>query len=54
MERKPIIAGITQGDINGIGYEIIIKALADSSDHRSLRACCLRLAQGGGIPSQGA
>lgn len=31
MERKPIIAGITQGDINGIGYEIIIKALADSS-----------------------
>ena len=31
MERKPIIAGITQGDINGIGYEIIIKALTDSS-----------------------
>jgi 4-hydroxythreonine-4-phosphate dehydrogenase len=31
MERKPIIAGITQGDINGIGYEIIIKALSDSS-----------------------
>ena len=31
MEKKPIIAGITQGDINGIGYEIIIKALADSS-----------------------
>lgn len=31
MELKPIIAGITQGDINGIGYEIIIKALADSS-----------------------
>lgn len=31
MERKPIIAGITQGDINGIGYEIIMKALADSS-----------------------
>lgn len=31
MEKKPIIAGITQGDINGIGYEIIIKALTDSS-----------------------
>lgn len=29
MERKPIIAGITQGDINGIGYEVIIKALSD-------------------------
>ena len=29
MERKPIIAGISQGDINGIGYEVIIKALSD-------------------------
>jgi 4-hydroxythreonine-4-phosphate dehydrogenase len=29
MERKTIIAGITQGDINGIGYEVIIKALMD-------------------------
>ena len=28
-ERKPIV-GITQGDGNGIGYEVIIKALADS------------------------
>ena len=27
--RKPII-GITHGDVNGIGYEIIIKALADA------------------------
>jgi len=31
MERNPIIAGISQGDINGVGYEIIMKALADSS-----------------------
>lgn len=31
MEKKPIVAGITQGDINGIGYEIIMKALTDSS-----------------------
>lgn len=29
MDRKTIVAGITQGDINGIGYEIIIKALSD-------------------------
>ncbi len=29
MERKTIIAGISQGDINGIGYEVIIKALTD-------------------------
>lgn len=30
MERKDIIAGISQGDINGIGYEVIIKALMDN------------------------
>jgi 4-hydroxythreonine-4-phosphate dehydrogenase len=29
MEKKSIIAGISQGDINGIGYEVIIKALLD-------------------------
>ena len=27
--NKQIIVGITQGDGNGIGYEVIIKALAD-------------------------
>lgn len=31
METKGIIAGITQGDINGIGYEVIIKALMDNN-----------------------
>ena len=31
MERKPIIAGISHGDINGIGYEVIIKALMEST-----------------------
>ncbi len=29
MEVKPIIAGISHGDINGIGYEVIIKTLMD-------------------------
>ena len=29
MEKKGIIAGISHGDINGIGYEVIIKALTD-------------------------
>ena len=29
MNQK-IILGITQGDPNGIGYEVIIKALADA------------------------
>jgi 4-hydroxythreonine-4-phosphate dehydrogenase len=30
MAEKPIVAGITQGDINGIGYEVIIKTLMDA------------------------
>jgi len=29
METKTIIAGISHGDINGVGYEVIIKALID-------------------------
>jgi 4-hydroxythreonine-4-phosphate dehydrogenase len=29
METEKIIIGITHGDINGIGYEIILKALSD-------------------------
>ncbi len=29
MENKTILAGISQGDINSIGYEVIIKALSD-------------------------
>jgi len=29
MDQKMIIAGISQGDINGIGYEVIIKTLID-------------------------
>src|SRR4030066_1654981 len=30
METKPILAGISHGDINGIGYEVIIKSLMDN------------------------
>ena len=29
MDRRKLTVGITQGDSNGIGYEVIIKALAD-------------------------
>ena len=29
MDRKKIVAGISQGDINGIGYEVIMKTLMD-------------------------
>ena len=29
MDKKRLVVGITQGDSNGIGYEVIIKALAD-------------------------
>jgi 4-hydroxythreonine-4-phosphate dehydrogenase len=35
MTRK-IVVGITQGDTNGIGYEVIIKALSDA---RILEMC---------------
>jgi 4-hydroxythreonine-4-phosphate dehydrogenase len=31
MEKKSLVAGISHGDINGIGYEVIIKALSDPS-----------------------
>jgi 4-hydroxythreonine-4-phosphate dehydrogenase len=30
MEHKPVLAGISHGDINGIGYEVIIKGLMDN------------------------
>jgi 4-hydroxythreonine-4-phosphate dehydrogenase len=36
MEDQKIVVGITQGDINGIGYEVIIKALLDP---RILEVC---------------
>jgi 4-hydroxythreonine-4-phosphate dehydrogenase len=29
MEKKTLLAGISHGDINGIGYEVIIKTLSD-------------------------
>ena len=30
MEKEPIFAGISHGDINGIGYEVIIKTLMNN------------------------
>ena len=36
MSNKPILVGITQGDINGISYEVITKVLVDS---RILEIC---------------
>jgi 4-hydroxythreonine-4-phosphate dehydrogenase len=30
MSKKNIVAGITHGDINGVGYEVIIKTLMDT------------------------
>ena len=30
MSKPKLVVGVTQGDSNGIGYEVIIKALADS------------------------
>ena len=36
MSEKPIVAGITHGDINGIGYEVITKAFSDA---RMMEVC---------------
>lgn len=36
MQQDKIIVGITHGDINGIGYEVLLKALADE---RMLELC---------------
>ncbi|MEE4215432.1 MAG: 4-hydroxythreonine-4-phosphate dehydrogenase PdxA, partial [Bacteroidales bacterium] len=30
MSKEQIIVGITHGDINGVGYEVIIKSLMDN------------------------
>jgi len=30
MSEKPIVVGITHGDINGVGYEVITKSLSDT------------------------
>ena len=30
MQKRKLVVGITQGDSNGIGYEVIIKAISDS------------------------
>jgi 4-hydroxythreonine-4-phosphate dehydrogenase len=35
-EKRKIRVGITQGDINGVGYEVILKALEDD---RMLELC---------------
>ncbi|MDD3281792.1 MAG: 4-hydroxythreonine-4-phosphate dehydrogenase PdxA [Bacteroidales bacterium] len=37
MINKTIVVGITQGDINGISYEIIMKSLKDA---RMMELCC--------------
>lgn len=35
MGKDSIVIGITQGDINGIGYEVILKALSDNRVYES-------------------
>ena len=39
MEDNKIRVGITQGDINGVGYEVILKTFADPV----MRNCARRL-----------
>ena len=42
MDEKKIVAGISQGDINGIGYEVIIKTLMDTE----INDCCIPVVYG--------
>ena len=37
MSEQKLKIGITQGDTNGIGWEVILKALADPTEIRSPR-----------------
>lgn len=53
MEDNKIRIGITQGDINGVGYEVILKTF---SDPMMLELCTpidhLRLTESSGLSSQ--
>lgn len=44
MEDNKIRVGITQGDINGVGYEVILKTFADPGDAGIVHADYLRFA----------
>ena len=45
-----IKVGITQGDINGVGYEVILKTLSDSYN-RNVYPCDIWLFESGGLSS---
>ena len=40
MEERLIKVGITHGDINGIGYEVILKTFSDTRMAEIGRASC--------------
>ena len=44
MEDNKIRVGITQGDINGVGYEVILKTFADPVMLEIVHADYLRFA----------
>ena len=52
MEDNKIRIGITQGDINGVGYEVILKTFADPVDVGTLYTDHLWLSESGCISSQ--
>ena len=52
MEDNKIKIGITQGDINGVGYEVILKTFADPVMLESLYTGHLRLSESGCISPQ--
>jgi len=38
MSEKPIVVGITRGDVNGVGYEVIVKSLSDACTMENQKA----------------
>ena len=53
MESHKVRVGITHGDINGIGYEIIFKTFAEPAMLELCTPVGLWLAQSGGVSPQG-
>ena len=41
MENRKIRVGITHGDINGVGYEVILKTFSDPGGVRFSQGCCV-------------
>lgn len=51
MENR-LTVGFTHGDVNGIGYELIIKMMAENRNLRSMYPGIVRILEGGCLSSE--